>query len=217
MTNKTSIIIADDHPIVRSGLRQIIETDERFVVLGEADDGVEAVRMIEYTRPDVAILDVDMPNMDGLQTAREIGRRSLAVKTIFLTIHSEEDLFHSAMDLGAHGYLLKQSAISEIVPAIKAVSEGNFYVTPLLTAFLLKRRSTSRGNSAEPKLLERLTKTELQILKMIANYKSSKAIAEELYIHFRTVQNHRNNIARKLEITGHNALLKYALDHKNEI
>lgn len=211
----TKLIIADDHPIVRSGLRTIIETDPQFDVLGEANDGGEAIALIEKLTPDIAILDVDMPNIDGFHAARMIHQRGLPVKTIFLTIHSEEDLFQSAMDLGAHGYLLKQSAISEILPAIKAVSVGNFYVTPSLTAFLLKRRKPVSNENAS--LLDGLTKTERMILRMIGDYKSSKEIGEALFIHFRTVQNHRNNIARKLELTGHNALLKFALDHKSEI
>lgn len=217
MNNKISIIIADDHPIVRNGLRQVIETDARLVVLGEAGDGAEAVALIEELKPEIAVIDVDMPQMDGFQAAREIQKRRLPVKIVFLTIHSEEDLFHSAMDLGANGYILKDSAASEIAGGIKAVAEGKFYVSPAMTSFLIQRRRTSQNFAEQTPASNQLTNTERRVLQMIADYKSSKEIAEELFIHFRTVESHRNNISRKLGLSGHNALLKFALEHKNEL
>lgn len=217
MKNKISIIIADDHPIVRNGLRQVIETDARLVVLGEAGDGAEAVALIEELKPEIAVIDVDMPQMDGFQAAREIQKRRLPVKIVFLTIHSEEDLFHSAMDLGANGYILKDSAASEIAGGIKAVAEGKFYVSPAMTSFLIQRRRTSQNFAEQTPASNQLTNTERRVLQMIADYKSSKEIAEELFIHFRTVESHRNNISRKLGLNGHNALLKFALEHKNEL
>jgi DNA-binding NarL/FixJ family response regulator len=215
--NKINIIIADDHPIVRQGLRRVIESDARLVVRGEAGNGAEALDLIEQMQPEIVLLDVDMPEMDGFQTAREIQKRRLPAKIIFLTIHSEEDLFHSAMDLGANGYLLKDSAVTEIVNAVKTVAEGKFYVTPALTAFLIQRRHAAQAFAEHKTALSRLTGTERRVLQMIADYKSSKEIAEELFIHFRTVENHRNNISRKLDLSGHNALLKFALSHKNEL
>lgn len=217
MNDKINIIIADDHPIVRKGLRQVIEADLRLNVLAEADDGAAALALIEELKPEIAVLDVDMPRMDGFAAAREIQRRRLPVKIVFLTIHSEEDLFHAAMDLGANGYILKDSAVFEIVNGIKAVSEGRFFVSPALTSFLIQRRRAAQNFSEQTPSINRLTQTERRILQMIADYKSSKEIAEELFIHFRTVENHRNNICRKLDLRGHNALLKFALEHKNEL
>lgn len=217
MNNKITIIIADDHPIVRNGLRQIIETDARLVVLGEASDGAAAIALIEELKPEIAVIDVDMPQMDGFQTAREIQKLRLPVKIVFLTIHSEEDLFHSAMDLGANGYILKDSAVSEIAGGIKAVAEGKFYVSAALTSFLIQRRRTSQTFAEQTPAFNQLTNTERRVLQMIADYRSSKEIAAELFIHFRTVENHRNNICRKLNLNGHNALLKFALEHKNEL
>jgi DNA-binding NarL/FixJ family response regulator len=216
-SNSIKIIIADDHPIVRRGLRQVIESDSRLIVLGEANDGAEAIDLIEELKPEIALLDVDMPTMDGFQAAREIHKRRLAVKIIFLTIHSEEDLFHSAMNLGANGYLLKDNAISEIVNGVKAVSEGKFYISASLTSFLLKRQRASQNFVAETPSINKLTGTERRILQMIADYKSNKEIGEEMFIHFRTVESHRHNISRKLDLRGHNALLKFALKHKNEL
>lgn len=186
-------------------------------MLGEAGNGAEAVELIEELQPEIALFDVDMPGTDGFQAAHEIQKRRLSVKIIFLTIHSEEDLFHSAMDLGANGYLLKDSAVSEIVNAIKTVAEGKFYVTPSLTSFLIQRRQNSQDLTKQIPSINRLTPTERRILQMISDYKSSKEIAEELFIHFRTVENHRNNISRKLDLSGHNALLKFALEHKRNL
>ncbi|HKX82786.1 MAG TPA: response regulator transcription factor, partial [Pyrinomonadaceae bacterium] len=130
MSSEISIVIADDHPIVRKGLCQIIEADARLKVLGEAGDGEEAVRLIEELKPEIAVLDVDMPKLDGFGVARELQKRKFTTKIVFLTIHSEEDLFHAAMDLGAGGYVLKDSAVFEIVNSIKAVAEGRYFVTP---------------------------------------------------------------------------------------
>lgn len=217
MSKKIKIIIADDHPIVRNGLKQAIEVDSNLVVLGEANNGEEAIELIDNLQPDIVVLDIDMPKMDGFTAARKIQTSRLDVKIIFLTIHSEEDLFHSAMDLGANGYILKDSVVTEIVNCIKTVAEGNFYVTPSLTSFLIQRRRSSQNLLEQTPSVNLLTETELRILQMISEYKSSKDIAAELFIHFRTVENHRNNICRKLNLRGHNALLKFALEHKKDL
>lgn len=217
MNNEISIIIADDHPIVRRGLCQIIEADPRLKVLGEADDGEAAVAFIEELKPDIAVLDVDMPKLDGFGVARELQKRRLPVKIVFLTIHSEEDLFHAAMDLGVSGYILKDSAIFEIVNGIKAVSEGKYFVTPSLTSFLIGRRQRTQNFEQNEPNLSRLTATERRIVQMIADYKSNKEIAAELFIHYRTVETHRTNICQKLDLRGHKALLKFALEHKTEL
>lgn len=217
MKNQIKIVIADDHPIVRSGLRQAIELDPDLIVVGEANNGEEAVALIEDLKPEIVVLDIDMPKMDGFAAAREINQRRLDVKIIFLTIHSVEDLFHSAMDLGASGYILKDSVITEIVTCLKNVADGHCYVTPSLTSFLIQRRKTNLNFVEKTPSITLLTETELRILKLISDYKSSKDIAAELFIHFRTVENHRNNICRKLDLRGHNALLKFALEHKKEL
>lgn len=217
MKEKIKLIIADDHPIVRRGLRQVIESDLDLLVLGEANDGEEAISLIQELQPEIAILDVDMPNMDGFAAVREIQKRRLPVKIIFLTIHSEEDLFHDAMDLGASGFLLKDNAISEITSAVRAAAQGKVYVTASLTSYLLTRRRATQDFTEQTPSINLLTQTEKQVLKMVADYKSSKEIAGELFIHRRTVENHRNNISRKLDLRGHKALLKFALKHKHEL
>ena len=214
MENEIRVVIADDHPVVRRGLRQAIEGDPSLRVVAEAGDGQAALAQIQELKPTIAVIDVDMPRLDGLGLAREIRKKRLPVEIVFLTIHGEEDLFHAAMDLGSKGYLLKDSALTEIVKALRTVAEGNYYVTPTLTAYLVHRRSRAQTCASEKPKLADLTPTERRILGMVAEGKSSKSIAEELFIHYRTVENHRTNICQKLGLQGHNALFKFALQHK---
>jgi DNA-binding NarL/FixJ family response regulator len=217
MENEIRLVIADDHPVVRRGLRETIEGDPNLKVVAEAGDGQAALAQIQELKPAIAVVDMDMPLLDGLGVAREIRKKRLPVEIVFLTIHGEEDLFHAAMDLGSKGYLLKDSALTEIVKALRAVAEGNYYVTPSLTAYLVHRRSRAQTFASEKPRLADLTPTERRVLGMVAEGKSSKSIAEELFIHYRTVENHRTNICQKLGLQGHNALFKFALQHKAEL
>ena len=125
ISHEIRVVIADDHPVVRRGLRQAIEADPRLKVVAETGDGEAALAQIQELKPAIAVVDVDMPRLDGLGVAREIRKKRLPVDIVFLTIHGEEDLFHAAMDLGSKGYLLKDSALTEIVKALRAVAEGN--------------------------------------------------------------------------------------------
>lgn len=217
MSDEITIVIADDHPIVRQGLRLLIEADPRLKVLAEADDGEAAVALIEELKPQIAVLDVDMPLLDGFGAARELQKRKLTPKIVFLTLHSEEDLFNAAMDLGASGYILKDSATFEIVNGIKAVAEGKYFVTPSLTSFLVQRTQRTHDLKKNIPAVGRLTPTETRIMQMIADYKSNKEIAEALFVHHRTIETHRANICQKLDLRGHKALLKFALEHKSEL
>jgi DNA-binding NarL/FixJ family response regulator len=214
MTNEIHIVIADDHPIVRRGLRSTIESDPTLQVIAEANDGLEALEQIRTRRPAIAVMDINMPRLDGLGVAKELQKSRLAVGIVFLTLHSEEDMLHEAMDLGAKGYILKESAVSEIVNGIKSVAGGQYFVTPSLTHHLLYRRQRAQRLTEAMPGLSDLTPTEHRILQLVASYKSSKEIAEELFIHYRTVENHRTNICQKLGLGGHNALLKFALRQK---
>ena len=217
MIDKISIVLADDHPIVRRGLRLTIESDPSLQVVAEANDGQEALEQIRTRRPAIAVMDINMPRLDGLGVAKELQKARLAVEIVFLTLHSEEDLFHEAMDLGAKGYILKESAVTEIVNGIKSVAGGQHYVSPSLTRHLLHRRQRGQRLMETLPVLSSLTPTEHHILKLVAAYKSSKEIAAELFIHYRTVENHRTNICQKLGLRGHNALLKFALKQKGAL
>ena len=211
------IIMADDHPIVRQGLRKMIETDQSLIIVAEANDGEIALKLILEHQPNVAILDIDMPKMDGFEVVRELQKLKLSVETIFLTMHSEEELFQAAMDLGVKGYVLKDGAISDIVAAIKSVAAGRPFISPALSALLLKRRRRIEELEREQPGLHLLTPTEKRILKFIAEDKTSKEIGEELFISHRTVETHRANISRKLDLHGSLALVKFAVTHKSEL
>ena len=217
MTNKIRIVLADDHPIVRQGLRQVIESDPLLQVVAEANDGQEVLAQIQAQDPDILVLDIDMPKLDGFEVASELQRAGIAIEIVFLTLHSDEEVFHTALDTGAKGYILKQSAVTEIVHGIKAVAAGQHYVTPSLAGHLLTRRLRAQQLTEEVAGLSSLTPTEHRVLQLVAAYKSSKEIAEELFIHYRTVENHRTNICQKLGLSGSNALFKFAMQQKDKL
>jgi DNA-binding NarL/FixJ family response regulator len=200
---------------MRKGLRLSIEEDPGLKVVAEASDGEMALAFVESLRPNIALLDIEMPKLDGLGVAREIAKRGLETKIIFLTFHTNEDLFRSAMDLGSAGYILKDSATEEVVAGVRAVAAGRPYLSSAITAGLLQRREVS-GTRADQSLASKLTPTERRVMQLIATGKTSKEIGSELSIHYRTVENHRTNITRKLGLEGEgaNALLRFALQNK---
>ena len=212
-----TIFMADDHPIFRKGLRQIIEAENGLTVVGEADDGESAYQGVRQLRPDVIILDVNMPGMDGFEVARKIRDANLPVAIVFLTMYKDPEMFNAALDLGARGYVLKNSALTNVVDCVRAVSSGQHYISPVLSSFLLNRRDRATSFVKGKPSIRELTPTELRILRLIAESKTSKEIAAELFVSYRTVENHRANICQKLDLHGSNALVKFAFDHKSEI
>lgn len=211
MSQEIRLIIADDHPIVRQGLRQIIEQEADLKVLAEAGDGAAAVRNAVALKPDVIILDVDMPKMNGFDALRRLSELELKVAAIILTVHCEKSFFNEAMKAGAKGYVLKDSAITDIVSSIRAVAAGQNYVSPAVTSYLLNPQGDAANKSSA---LPQLTPTEQQILQLIADYKTNNQIAETLFISPNTVKSHRKNICLKLKLEGNHALMKFALENK---
>jgi DNA-binding NarL/FixJ family response regulator len=211
------VITADDHPIVRQGLRLMIEADKSLQIMAQAGDGESALELIEEHQPDVAVLDIDMPKMDGFQVVRELQRKNIEIGIVFLTMHGEEEMFQAAMDLGVKGYVLKDSATTDIVNSIKAVADGRPFISPSLSALLLNRRRRADELEKEQPGLHLLSPTEFKILKLIAEDKTSKEIGELLFISHRTVETHRTNICRKLDLHGSLALVKFAVTHKSEL
>ena len=218
MGDEIKLVVADDHPIVRKGLVQIITASPEIKVLAETGDGEAALKQIEELRPDIALLDINLPGLTGFDLIREIKRRELEVKVVFLTMHEEEEMFNEAMNLGAQGYLLKESAASEIVEAIKQVAAGHSYISARITGYLLNRDRRAKEFASKIKGLANLTPAELRVLRLIAEYKTSKEIAKELDCSYRTVENHRTNIRGKLDLEqGSQYLLQFALRYKNEL
>jgi len=210
------IVIADDHPLMRDALRRAAESDPDLAVVGEARDGLEAVRLVAARRPDIAVLDIDMPGLDGFAVARALREKGSSAALVFLTVHDDPAFFETALALGAKGYILKDSAASEVVAGIRAVADGRVYTSPSLTKLLVQ---ASRGVplKAPASSIERLTPTERRVLALVAAYKTSSAIAEELGMSVRTVQTHRANICGRLGIEGSHALMKFALEHAAEL
>ena len=217
MTSTISVVIADDHPLFRKGLRQSIEEDPSFTILGEAGDGATALRLIEERMPDVAVLDIDMPEMRGLQVARVVKEKNLFVAVIILTIYKEEDMFNEAMDAGVRGYVMKETAVIDLLEAMKVVAMGKYYFSPAIAGHLVGRSQRAKNLLMQKPSLADLTPAEQRILKLIAVNKTSKEIADELSISYRTVETHRTNIATKLNIHGSHSLLKFALENKSAL
>ena len=217
METQIKIVMADDHPIVRQGLRKIIETDKNLLIAAEAGDGQAALDLIVEHQPQVAVLDIDMPQMDGFAVVRELQKRRINAEIVFLTMLDEEETFQAAMDLNVRGYVLKDSAADEIVAAIKSVANGRPFLSPAMSAMLLNRRRRSDELAKEQPGLDSLTPTERRILKLISDDKTSKEIGEELFVSYRTIEGHRANISRKLNLTGSLALVKFASANKSEL
>ena len=201
------VITADDHEIVRLGLKNLIKTDGSVEIVAEAEDGLQAFDKINKLKPDIAILDVSMPNMNGIEVARKIQKENIKVEVIILTMHTGREYFKEAMDCGVKGYILKENATQDLITAIKFVSAGKHFISPQLTEHLI-------GMNKELTSLQSLSISEKRIIKLISRNKTSKEIAHELSLSFRTVQNHRSNICKKLEINGPNALLQFAIQKK---
>jgi DNA-binding NarL/FixJ family response regulator len=212
-----TVIIADDHPIVRKGLRETIEEESKFIILAEVNNGQEAIEAIEKFNPTVTLLDIDMPIMNGFDVARAIREKKFPTEIIFLTMHRDEDLFNEAIDLGAKGFVLKDSALADIVECIKAVAASQHYASHALTSFLINRSRRAIGLTEKQPSINDLTQTERRVLKLIAENLTTKEIGEQLFISPRTVEKHRENICQKLNLQGSHSLLKFALQHKSQL
>ena len=214
MDRKTRILIADDHPIFRSGLRQVIESDASMSVIAEADDGAAALSLIREHKPDIVVLDINMPDVSGFEVVASMRKEKLSSEIVLLTMHNEEAMFTKALSLGVRGYVLKDSATTDILNCLHAVRKGENYTSAELTKYLFKRAT---GQSTPVEGLDSLTPTERRVLAMIAEYLTSREIADKLGVSVRTIENHRNNICAKVGVHGSHALMKFALQHQAEL
>ncbi len=208
------VLIADDHPIFREGLVKVIERGGGFSVVGQADDGAAALKLALELRPDVAVLDVSMPVMDGLEVVKRIHQEALPTETVILTMYRDSTYFSAALDLGVRGYLIKDSAVSELHSCLKAVAEGQYYISPSISHLLVERARKAESLPGSVPTLDSLTPAERAILKLLAENLTSREIAEKLFVSVRTVENHRTHMCAKLGIKGHNKLLQFALENK---
>jgi DNA-binding NarL/FixJ family response regulator len=198
------VVIADDHTIFRQGLAQLLSSVEGVTVTGEAADGSEALKLIREMQPDVAILDLSMPQ-GGLEVAREISREGLSTRVILLTMHNEPDAANKALQAGASGYVLKDNAFEDLVYALRSVARGGTFISPSVAAGVMK--SNERRKEGEP-----LTKREREVLALIATGLTNKQIAERLFISVKTVETHRARIIEALDLHNTAELVRYAIE-----
>jgi DNA-binding NarL/FixJ family response regulator len=214
MEEPTRIIIADDHPLFREGLIRAIDRDKTFAIVEQVGDGAEALKAIRELHPDIAVLDVSMPAMDGLEVARHVHQEALPTEVVILTMYKDSRYFNAALDLGVRGYILKDGAAVELMLCLKAVASGHYYISPAITHLLVERNGATASHAGSTSLRHRLTPAEVAVLRLVSENKTSKEIAETLFVSIRTVENHRTHICQKLGIKGHNALLQFALENK---
>jgi DNA-binding NarL/FixJ family response regulator len=212
----TTLLLADDHPLMRKGLKEVIEEDGRYTIVAEAGDGEQALELILRHQPSIAILDIDMPRLGGLELAKTVLSKRIPVELIILTMHDRQTVFNRAMDLGVLGYVVKDSALTDILDAITSVASGKPYISPSLSGLLLKR-SHSADVADSSLIMSLLTPTERKILRLIAEEKTTKEIADQLFVSVRTIDTHRAHICSKLDLHGPTALLRFALENKSRI
>ncbi|HEU4759778.1 MAG TPA: response regulator transcription factor [Dehalococcoidia bacterium] len=209
MTDKIRILLADDHAVLRSGLRALLNLEPDFEVVGEASNGQEAVSLAQSLRPDVIVMDISMPVMDGMQAAEEIQRLTLPCKLVMLTVHAEEDYLFQTLRLGASGYVLKSSADTELMEAIRMAHRGDVFLYPSAVKKLLGEYL--RGSEEGRQEYDELTSREREVLKLTAEGYTNHEIAEKLVISPKTVDTYRQRIMEKLNLHHRSELVRYAL------
>ncbi len=212
MENKKRIVIAEDHTILREGLRSLLTADETIDVCGEAEDGMEAIRIVAETTPDLILLDLAMPKMNGLAAIKEIKRQSPETRVLALTIHKTEEYILEAFQSGADGYCLKDSTHQELVMAINSVLEGKTYISPDISEKVLTGYLDGKKTIRTEPAWESLTQREKEILKLIGEGYKNKEIADYLCISVKTVEKHRANLMKKLDLHNVSALTAYSID-----
>lgn len=217
MTGRIKVFLVDDHPVFRHGLREMVQADPRFEVVGECGDGESALAQIPRLKPHVVILDVTLPGRSGLEVVRILRTTHPPVACLMLTMHAEESTFNAAMDAGAQGYLLKEDAMERVLLGLEAIASGALYLSPRISAWLLRRHQRASALKVEKTGLAALAATERRVLQLVAENKTNRQIGQELFISHRTVETHRSNICQKLRLQGAHKLLQFAIEHRSEI
>lgn len=211
MGNRYCVMLADDHALVRRGLKLILEENPNLEITAEVGDGLELLSVLQKINPDLIILDVSMPNLRGIEAIPEIRRIRPNAKVLMLTMHKEEDYLYQAISAGANGYLLKEDAEKELFSAIEHIKNGKIYISPGLADQSMENWARMRRGEDHAQHAEALTVREREILKLIAEGKSNKEIGDLLFISVRTVERHRANMMSKLNIRKTAELVQYAM------
>jgi DNA-binding NarL/FixJ family response regulator len=214
METKATVLVVDDHPIFRHGLCDVITKHSQFKIVGEASDGDEALERLACLKPQIIILDIDMPRRNGLNTMRAIRDLPVQVKLIVLTMYREEEIFNAAMDLGTKAYVLKENALTDVIVALEKVERDEMFLSESLSKAGERRSERVRDLVSSKPQIESLTEAERRILKLIGEDMTSKEIADHLKLSFKTVENHRYNICQKLDLHGTHSLLRFAFDKR---
>ena len=212
MNDKVRIVLADDHTILREGLRALLTADDEIVVVGEAQDGREAVRCVERLEPDLLLMDLSMPRMSGMDAIREIKKRYPDTKIIALTVHKTEEYLLTTLQAGADGYVLKDATHDELVMAIRTVMAGKSYLSPDVSEKVIEGYLVGKESNRSLSAWETLSQREREVLKLIAEGYKNKEIAEDLCISLKTVEKHRANLMKKLDLHNAAALTVYAVE-----
>ncbi|MEL0586268.1 MAG: response regulator transcription factor [Candidatus Thiodiazotropha sp. (ex. Lucinoma kazani)] len=211
--DKKKIIIAEDHNILRAGLKALLTSNPQFEVIGEADNGREAIRRVIDLKPDLVIMDLSMPGLNGMDAIREIKERMPDVKTLVLTVHNEEEYVLASLKAGANGYVLKDATQNELMTAAERVLNGKTYLSAEITEKVVNSYLNTNNVNQEPVTRwDTVTQRERQILKLIAEGHTNKSMAEYLCISVKTVEKHRANLMKKLDLHSVSALTTYALE-----
>ena len=211
MPPRYRIVIAEDHTILREGLRALLSSNPDFEIVGEVEDGREAIRCAEKLKPDLILTDLSMPRMNGMEAIREIKRRSQKTRILVLTVHKTEEYILAALQSGADGYLLKESTHAELLAAVKHVLSGKRYISPGISDQVLEGYLEGKKTLRTRTAWETLTHREREILKLIAEGYKNKEIANDLCISVKTVEKHRANLMEKLDLHNVQALTTYAI------
>lgn len=205
------VVLADDHLVVRAGLKALLATNRDIEVVGEAANGQEALAMIERLRPDVAVLDLDMPLMDGITATKELVKRESPTRVLILTMHSEEEYLVMLLEAGASGYLVKNAADRELADAVRAVAAGDSYVQPSAARVLAKRVGRRAEHADERELYESLSERERDVLVNVASGYSASEIGERLFISPKTVETYKQRITEKLHLSHRADYVQFCL------
>lgn len=209
---KINVMLVDDHSMIREGLKQLLEFDGTIKVVGEASNGVECLEKIYTCNPDVLLLDINMPEMNGIEVLKKMKADNSQIKVLILTVHNEMDYLMKAVDIGVDGYILKDSESSELKKAIMAVKDGENYIQPSLIPAL---NSQLVNRDSDKDMISSLTNRELEVLVQVANGMFNKEIATNLNISERTVKNHISNIFKKIDVSDRTQAAVFAI--KNNI
>ncbi|KAF0214695.1 MAG: TRAP-type C4-dicarboxylate transporter periplasmic solute-binding [Ignavibacteria bacterium] len=214
METVKKILIVDDHPLFRKGIKSVLAEDTDVKVIGEAGNSEEAMKLIEKETVDIVILDLQMPGMSGIELSKMIKSRYKNISIILLTMHKDERIFNNSLEYGLEAYILKENAVEEVLKAVHVVADGNFYLSPSMSEYMIQKSMKQKKLVDENPGIKNLSEKEKEILNLISQNKTTKEIAEALFVSYKTIENHRANICKKLNITGCNALLKFIIENK---